>query len=625
MTDNQNEPKLFSNFPTVTPGEWKDKITIDLKVKDIGKLCWETIEGIKVAPFYTKADLDKLGNLETQPGKFPFLRGVKTVNNDWNIRQDFVVKDCSPTNNKLHEAIYSGITEAGFEFPPGKTFSPKKLEALINGINAKKIRLNFSTGENVLNLIKHVVNAFDNKTINPLEIKGAFEFDPLGHLILYGKFYSTEKADLEVAGKLIQYGEKHIPKFNLLTLHGNIFGNAGASIVQELGFTLAMGAEYLAKLASQGIEPSVVAERMQLTMSIGSNYFMEIAKIRATRLLWSSIVKAFEPGIKNTGLIYIHSKPSLWNKTKYDPYVNMLRYTTEVMSAAIGGADSISFFPFNKILKQPGAFSERIARNTQVILKEEAYFNKIVDPAAGSYYIENLTDSVANQAWNIFKEVESLGGFVAAFRNGFIMKQVASSQAKRKNNIAYRKEILVGTNHYPDLKEQVNESIFEKESPVEYSKNQLFDSQIFHSRGAEDFETLRQKTERPETKKPVAVLFPFGDPAKASARTIFATNFMGTGGFQVIDLNGIKSIEEGINACKERKPEIIVFCSSDGEYFEFISQVAVNLNIKSLFIVSGYPADMLTQLQKLGVKHFIHLKSNVLETHRKIQKDLGIE
>ena len=625
MTDNQNESKLFSDFPPVTSSEWKDKIALDLKVKDVGNLYWETFEGIKVAPFYTKTDLNKLGNLETQPGKFPFLRGVKTENNDWNIRQDFVVKDCSLTNKKLHEAIYSGIAEAGFEFPPGKTFTPTKIESLINGINPEKIRLNFSTGENVLNLTKHVVNVLSDKTINTAEIKGAIEFDPLGQLILYGEFYSNEKADLEVAGKLIQYGEKYIPKFNLLTLHGNIFGNAGASIAEELGFTLAMGAEYLAKLASQGIEPSVVAERMQLTMSIGSNYFMEIARIRAARLLWSSIVKAFEPGIKNPGLIYIHSRPSLWNKTKYDPYVNMLRYTTEAMSAAIGGADSISIFPFNKILKQPGVFSERIARNTQVILKEEAYFDKIVDPAAGSYYIENLTDSVANQAWNIFKEVESLGGFVAAFKNEFIMEQVASSHTKRKNNIANRKEILVGTNHYPDLKEQVNESIFEKGSPVEYSKNQLSDSQVFHSRGAGDFEILRQKTGRLKTKKPVAVLFPFGDPAKASARTIFATNFMGTGGFQVVDLTGIRSIEEGINACNERKPEIIVFCSSDGEYFEFISQVARNIDLKSLFIVSGYPADMLTQLRKLGVKHFIHLKSNVLETHQKIQKDLEIE
>ena len=235
---------------------------------------------------------------------------------------------------------------------------------------------------------------------------GSLNFDTISYLLLHGDFYQSKQGNFDEAEYLIQTIRKKLQGFRPITINGHLFNNAGATLVQELAFSLASGNEYLAALTSKGLPVDSVADSLQFSFGIGSNYFMEIAKLRAARLLWSTIVEQYHP---ESTKMFIHSTTSLWNKTVYDPYVNLLRTTTEGMSAAIGNTDSMTILPFDFPYKNESEFSRRIARNQQLILKEEAYLDKIVDPAAGSYYVENLTNPVAMHSWELFKAIEEKG------------------------------------------------------------------------------------------------------------------------------------------------------------------------------------------------------------------------
>ena len=244
-----------------------------------------------------------------------------------------------------------------------------------------------------------------------------------------------------------------LPLFRTIAVHGKFFANSGSSIVQELAFSLAQGAEYMTRLTELGLSADQVAQNIKFNFSIGKVYFMEIAKLRAARLLWAQIVKAYNPQSEESAKMVAHSETNSYNKTIYDPYVNMLRTQTEAMSAALGGASSVTVLPFNAIYEESTEFSERIARNQQILLKEESHLDKIADPAGGSYYIETLTASLAEQAWKLFLEVQEKGGFVAAFREGFIQKEIKAMAAQRDANVAQRRENILGTNQFPNFSE----------------------------------------------------------------------------------------------------------------------------------------------------------------------------
>jgi methylmalonyl-CoA mutase len=257
-----------------------------------------------------------------------------------------------------------------------------------------------------------------------------------------------------------------------------------------------MGSEYLAQLTQRGISSLTAAFKIKFSLGTGSNYFSEIAKLRAARLLWSVVNNGFNPDSGNIKMD-IHCVTSKWNKTLYDPYVNLLRTQTEAMSAILGGADSLTVEPFDIVFRHPDEFSERIARNQQLILKEEAYFNKVADPAGGSYYIENLTSLIAKNAWKLFIEIEDQGGFLSCLKSGWIQRKLLESASGRKSDIASGKEILLGTNKFPDINEK---------APSEIDLTRVFKSQVFESdlqvepikffRGSEDYERLRLEAEK---------------------------------------------------------------------------------------------------------------------------------
>ena len=310
------------------------------------------------------------------------------------------------------------------------------------------------------------------------EVRGSINIGYLTNLTLKGAFChdSEETCTKSLAENLT--AAKGLCKFKVVLVKGDIFQNSGSNITQELGFALAMGEEYLNKAIENGIRPACAAKKIKFDLAVGGNYFFEIAKIRAARLLWAKIVEAYEPECtckncacedshsttstgkklcKCAGKMNVHAITSTWNKTVYDPHVNLLRTQTEAMSAVLGGANSITVLPFNVAYEQPTEFSERIARNQQILLSEEAYMDKIVDPAAGSYYIEQLTDMVAEKAWSIFLEVQEKGGYSAAFKAGFIQDKIKATVADAEKAIATRRTNVLGTNQFPNFNEMLDE------------------------------------------------------------------------------------------------------------------------------------------------------------------------
>ncbi len=346
----------------------------------------------------------------------------------------------------------------------------------------------------------------------------------------------------------------------------------------------------MTQLTERGLSINEIAPRLKFNFAVGSNYFLEIAKIRAARLLWAQIVHAYGPCCDSKTKMYIHSTTSNWNKTIYDAHVNMLRTTTESMSSIIGGSDSLTVNPFNSVYEQSTDFSERIARNQQLLLKEESYLDKVVDPAAGSYYIENLTSSIAEETWKLFLKIQEKGGFLEAFKSGFIQNRIKETAQKRDMDIATRKEVILGTNQYPnptEFKESEIESRVFKAFDCTNGKAEVETLKMY--RGAQAFEELRYKTDQfaKSNKRPSVFMITMGNMAMRRARSQFAGNFFSCAGYEIMDNNGFKTVEEAAKACINAKAEIAVICSSDEEYADFAPKLIDLLNEKTIIGVGG--------------------------------------
>ena len=611
--------KLFKQFPPVSTQEWINKIKADLKGKDFEqRLVWKTIEGFDVNPFYRQEDISDLPHINTLPGEFPFLRGTKPVKNEWYIRQDINVEDPVAANRKALDILNRGVTSLGFVFGEEVEYSFELLESLLKGIYCESIELNFIPRGNARELFVIFADYIRSKGIRAGNVRGAIATDPLGRLMAKGSLCVPVCDGMDYLAGLVKSAE-YMNNFRILDINGAAFGNAGAGIVQELAFSLAMGSEYLAQLTDRGISTDTVARSMGFTFGIGSNYFMEIARIRAARILWAKIIDKYLPESKDSCKIYVHSVTSEWNMTVYDPYVNMLRTQTEAMSAALGGTDSLTVKPFDSIFREPSEFSERIARNQQLLLMEESHFNKVNDPSAGSYYIEKLTDSIIKHAWNLFVEIEDEGGFLAGLQKGIIQSRVKETAKKRKVNIRRSKEKLLGTNIFPNQGERIADPNI-KETGKNEESTQVEPLQPV--RAAEEFESLRMAVDRKKN-TPVVFLLTIGDPVMRKARSQFSHGFFGCAGYKVIDNIGFGSPEEGARAAKESGADIVIVCSSDDEYSDYVPRISKLLGGNSILVVAGEP-ECMDDLRKEGIDHFISIRSNLLETLSEYNRELGI-
>ncbi|MCK9310650.1 MAG: methylmalonyl-CoA mutase small subunit [Bacteroidales bacterium] len=618
-----SKEKLFSEFPPVSTKEWMEKVTIDLKGADFEKkLVWKTNEGFNVRPFYRSEDIEGMKTTDSLPGEFPFVRGTKT-NNNWYVRQDIEVTTPQKANEKALEVLEKGITSLCFAFS-GKHFDAKSMETLFNGIQLDCIEINFRICfTEAAKITKLLVDYVKAAKINPDKIKGSINFDPFKRMMTKGF-----DIDIDIKAVMKEIFEAAAELKNLKVFGANpyLFNNAGAYCAQELGFGLAYGNEYLTLGTEAGLPAKAVAKKVKFNFGIGSNYFMEIAKFRAGRLLWSQIVNAYlsESDCKCACKMDVHAKTSEWNQTVYDAYMNLLRSQTETMSASIAGVDSISVTPFDNAYKSADNFSERIARNQQLLLKEEAHFDKVVDASAGSYYIENLTASIADQAWKIFLTVNEKGGFYAALKEGFIQTEVNASNEKRLAAISCRREILLGTNQYPNFNEQALEKVEEGKKDCTCcctEKGSL--ATLKFERGSSAFDTLRLATEK-SGKRPKVFMLTIGKLSMRLARAQFSSNFFACAGYEIIDNLGFETPEEGVAAARKSKADIIVICSSDEEYAALAPKTFATIGGgKELFVVAGAP-ECTEDLKAIGINNFVNIRTNVLETLQGFNKQLGI-
>ena len=645
----QNNDKLFGTFPPISTSEWEARIMADLKGADYQKkLVWRTSDGFDVKPYYRNEDTQGIPSVNTLPGEYPFVRGNNTASNDWEIRQDIETDDESEANLLAIDAIKRGATGVGLVAAELETESD--IAELLKNINPAEVAIHFGAAPSYPALIRIVGENAKTQKLPLAKLKGSFDFDPISYLLLNGDFWKSEKSDMGQVASMVKLGKELLPAMKVINVNGHYFNSAGATLVQELGFSLASGNEYLSLATAAGVSVDDIAQRIMFSFGVGSNYFMEIARLRAARLLWAKIVEQYKPASETSMQMHIHCNTSAWNKTLFDPYVNLLRSTTEAMSAIIGGTQSLSILPFDTFYKDPDEFSNRLARNQQIILKEEVYLDKVVDPSAGSYYIENLTQLIAEAAWKVFLEVEEKGGMIEAVKSGFVQEVVEKSAGQRLDDIANRRIIQLGTNQHPNPAEQMLEQIHfseedemleeelyadeedememdedeeDEDAPTTYKKLVLFG-------GSDAFDQLRLGTEQyvaDGNKKPAVFLFNIGNLAMRKARAMFATNFFGCAGYEILDNSGFETVDEGVKAALASKAEIVVICSSDDEYATVGIEIAQKLKTanKALnLVIAGYPKEILDSLKQAGVDEFIHVRSNLLDTLESFQEKLGI-
>ncbi|MBN1111487.1 MAG: acyl-CoA mutase large subunit family protein [Bacteroidales bacterium] len=621
MADNKDK-MLFSEFPPISTQEWDAKIRTDLKGADYDKkLVWRPIEGFKVQPYYRSENLENLPFMESLPGEYPYLRGNKKDNNSWFIRQDIDVKDFAEANKKALNVLGRGVDSLGFNIDESVELTKANVETLLNDIHVECIELNISAGSNSAKFIEFLTAIAKDRGVALDALRGSVNIDPLGTIAIKGGLCVTVEEGFDFLADTLK-ATKDLVNFRVLSVNGRYFNNAGASIVQELAFALSMGAEYLSMLTEKGLTVEEIASTLRFNFAVGSSYFMEMAKFRAGRMLWSKVLEAYGCKSKEAAKMNVHAETSLWNKTVYDPYVNMLRTQTEAMSATLAGVDSFTVMPFDTAFAESTEFSERIARNQQILLKEESYFDKIADPAGGSYYIENLTASIAEEAWNLFLAVDEKGGFLKAFVGGFIQNEIKTTAQKRDMNVANRREIFLGTTQFPNFNEKLGEIDTDVFTPFVLEAEVKIAEPLTIYRGAMAFEEMRYKTDL-LAKRPKAFMLTIGNLNMRKARAQFACNFFACAGFEVVDNNGFSTIEEGVKAAKAANADIVVLCSSDEEYETLATEALDMLKDDAILVVAGAPACM-EELKNNGVGNFINVKTNVLEELKRYQSLLEI-
>ena len=606
----EKKEKLFDQFPPVSTAEWKAKVEADLKGAPFDKkLVWRTNEGFDLQPMYRAEDIENLATTDSLPGEFPYVRGTRT-DNDWLTRQEILADDAAAANAKAREVLTKGVTSLGFKVTDT---TPATVAALLDGIDINKVEINFTccprhAAELTKALVDYVVAAGAQDSF-----RGSVDFNPFRKALKHGKPFPGDIARMGV--ELVKLAAP-VKGLRVLAVDSVMLSDAGAYIFQELGYALAWGAEWLTLLTEAGLTPDEVADRVKFNMGVGSNYVMELAKFRAARMLWAQIVEQYQPASKNACKMAVHAITSRFNQTIYDAHVNLLRSQTECMSAALAGVDSITVTPFDTPYQTPDDFSERIARNQQFLLKEESHLDKVVDPAGGSYYVETLTVSIANEAWKLFIEVEDKGGFLACVNDGEVQKAVRATSEKRHTDVARRKEILLGTNQYPNINETAAAKIQTTgcSCGCSHGDDDNAEAALPTSRAASDFEALRLETEA-SGRRPKVFMLTIGNLAMRLARAQFSTNFFGCAGYEIIDNLGFDTVEQGVEAAMEKGADVVVLCSSDDEYAELAPAAFKALDGRAEFVVAGAPACS-DDLKAIGIEHFVNVRSNVLDTLR---------
>ena len=576
---------LLSEFPPISTQSWEEIIQRDLKGADYAKkLLWQSDEGLRIKPYYRAEDIEGLQYLDSAPGDFPYLRGSQPKAG-WHICEEIETIDPAEANRTACSAVTAGAEKIIF------------VNVAIEDASDLEI-----LDANLCEIPVHQQNAdepqlrllIDRLKKRPRLAPISTGWDPL--------------SNLDLAAEIIRISPPGLVPF---TISGEEFEESGATAVEEAGFTLAAAVDFLAEMQSREVDVDGAAASVRFSFAIGSNFFFEIAKLRAFRMVWAQAVEVFG-GVRESAKAYSHARTSRWKKTAYDPHVNILRATTEAMSAALGGADSISVAPFDECYKTPDEASRRLARNTQILLKEEALLSRVSDAGAGSYYLEVLTDSIAQETWKSMQGIESAGGYRKAHAAKQIEQILERSRTAKEKAITSRARVFAGTNKFAN--------------PSEKALDRIDPARIDSGRRATTiYEQLRLRTEAHVAKGgncPRVLLAEFGDAKMRAARSGFASDFFASAGFEIVTKQ-FSQIEDvaAIDA------DLIVLCSSDAEYLgtaSLLSSALQSRRRETPMLVAGNP-ETKEHLHAAGVADFVHLRSNPIEFLSRWQQQLGIK
>ena len=672
----------LDEFPAATYEEWKQAAEESLKGAPFDKkLITSTPEGIKLQPIYGQADLDALALPESWPGLPPFVRGSHASGfkkRSWLIAQELPYGSAEKFNAALRSDLMRGQNSVALLPDVATRHGLDPDEASCGEVG--ECGLSLSTLDDASRAFAGVdfqaapVLAFAGVSALPLAgllqaasgangFSGAVLADPLTEWARDGKLeISLDDAYAEMASLSKWAAGKGI---RTAGIQANLWADAGGTAVEELAFGLATGAAYFRALATAGVPEDEIAPRFVMALSLGSNLFMQIAKLRAARLLWDRIVESF--GVKPAPL-FIHGRSSIFNKSVLDPYTNMLRATSEGFAGVVGGADSMHVAAFDEPARTPDEFSTRIARNIHIILAEECGFAEVADAAGGSWYVESLTIELAKKAWELFQEVEKHGGMAIALREGFPQAAVAASARARLDAVSKRREAVLGVNLFPNPAEtplapnpdgsekkftgrakriaaarkggvslasaSVEEiaKAFQAGATIgEISKALLRKgagvpeiARVHVIRAAGGYERLRAATrENP----PMVWLAKFGPPKQSKARADFSSGFFSAGGYCVRQQTaGAKSVEEALDQAVASKAAIVVLCSTDDTYPEIVPAFVPELKAKMpgvKVILAGFPTDQIEAHKASGVDDFIHIKTDCLDFLTNLHKELA--
>lgn len=457
--------------------DWEELAKKETKSDNLSKLMWDTPEGFTVKPLYTSEDLEKPENINTMPGFEPFLRGPRATmyaGRPWTIRQYAGFSTAEESNAFYRKNLAAGqqglsvafdlATHRGYDSDHPRVVgdvgkagvaidSVEDMKILFNQIPLQDVSVSMTMNGAVIPIMANYIIAAEEQGVSKDKLSGTIQNDILKEFMVRNTYIYPPKPSMRIISDIIEYTSKYMPKFNSISISGYHIQEAGANCALELAFTLADGLEYIRAAISKGLNIDKFAPRLSFFFAIGMNFFMEVSKLRAARLLWSRMVKEFNPQNPNSMALRTHCQTSGWSLTEQDPYNNVIRTTIEAMAAVLGGTQSLHTNALDEAIALPTEFSARIARNTQIIIQEESNICNVVDPMGGSYYVESLTNALADKAWEIIQEVEKLGGMTKAIETGMPKLRIEESAARKQARIDAGLDVIVGVNKYKLAKE----------------------------------------------------------------------------------------------------------------------------------------------------------------------------
>jgi len=671
---------LLAGFPAHDPGQWRAAAEALLNGASFdATLVSRTHEGIDIPPILMRHDTAGLPQTSHAPGFDSHLRGSRAAGflaAGWEVSQELRAQTPVELNALIHEGFAGGHSELNLVLAADcesglRVGTTDDLLAALDGVILDAISIWWQPQGCGLALATLVLDAAHRLRADPASLRGGFEDDPLGEWLKRGTLATSLEERFDRMAALTTHCALHAPQLRTICATGDIHHNAGASATQELGHVVATLVACIEELRARGLDPAIILPRIRIRLAVGSDFFMEIAKIRAARCLWSRIASIY--GVTDAR-VHIHASTSRWNKCLDDPHTNLLRVTTEAFAAVVGGADSLHIGPYDEITGASDAFSRRIARNLHAILREECGLDRVIDPAGGAYAVEWLTNRVAEESWKVFQDIERHGGMTAAIADGSVTQAVNATADAKLAEVRTRRQCIVGVNAYPDLRgprlairealppaaereesRRIPASGFDRSSHLSWIDQAIAAASTGASmtaidtalapectagrpnctplvarRAAEPYERLREACDAFASRhgsRPGVLQLNIGPSRRYRSRADWTTAFFQVAGLEVDASRDFADTGEAASAIAASDAAAVVIVSDDATYADIVASLAAAAKSSKptlVLFVAGQPGDHESKWRESGVDAFIHARSNHHRVNEELLQRIGV-